>query len=293
MPLCCVVFLRYNNLTQMKKTVFLFLLLISVLVLVIRFGGSQFKGLLGFSDKSGISVLSVPEAAQVFLDNKEVGITPFEDKNLEAKNYLLKIQKNNLSWQGKVNLNPGTVTVVNRELALDIASSSGEVLTLEKGRGVTIISSPTGADIEVDGKNIGKTPVTVNIDTGEHTFNISHSNYLKRSIRAKLPANYNLILTSDLALSEADLPASRGEPMITAPPVTQTPQITIKNTPTGFLRVRDKASLNGKEITQVKPGDTLFLLEELGSWDRVRLSNGTEGFVSSGYVSKKGQPLGP
>lgn len=268
----------------MKKTIFLLLLLISILVLAIRFGGAQFKGLLGFSGKSGISVLSVPEGAQVFLDSRQVGTTPFEDKNLEAKDYLLKIQKDNLSWQGKVNLNPGTVTVVNRELAADIASSSGEVLTLEMGRGVTIVSNPSGADVEIDGKNIGKTPLTVNIDTGEHTFNISRSNYLNRSIRAQLPPNYNLIISTDLALSETDLPA------ITAPLVTQTAQVVVKDTVNpypGFLKVRDQASLNGKEIARVKSGDSLILLEELSGWDRIRMSNGTEGFVSSDYVSKK------
>ena len=85
----------------------------------------------------------------------------------------------------------------------------------------------------------------------------------------------------DLALSEADLTT------VAAPVITQTPQVIVKETPTGFLRVRDKASLSGKEIAQVKPGDSLILLEELTGWDRVRLSDGTEGFVSSTYVEKK------
>ena len=273
--------MRYNDLIQMKKTLFLFLLLISVVVLIMKFGEEQFKVLIGVSDKSGINIATFPTAARVFLDNIETGTTPFEGKDLISKEYILKIQKDNLDWEGKVNLNPGVVTLVNRDLALGIASSAGEILTLEKGQGVTVISTPSNADVEIDGKNIGKTPIAVNIDTGEHTFNISHSNYLNRSIRAQVLKNYNLTMTVDLALSEADLSTPQ------APVITKTPQLIVKNTPTGFLRVRDKASLNGKEIAQVKPGDTLILLESLGSWDRVRLSDGTEGFVSSDYVSKK------
>lgn len=266
----------------MKKTLFLLLLLISIVVLIVRFGEEQFKALIEVSDKSGISIATFPIGARVFLDNKETGTTPFEGKDLISKEYLLKIQKENLAWEGKVNLNPEVVTVVNRDLALGIASSAGEILTLEKGQGVTIISTPSDAEVEIDGKSMGKTPVTLNITTDtEHTFNISHGNYLKRSIRAQVPKNYNLTMTVDLALSEADLSAPP------VPAITETPKVIVKNTPTGFLRVRDKASLNGKEVTQVKPGDTLILLESLGSWDRVRLSDGTEGFVFADYVSKK------
>ncbi len=269
----------------MKKTLLLLLLLISVVVLIVRFGGKEFRGLLGAGEKSGINVLSVPEAAQVFLDGNQVGQTPFEDKNLINKQYLLKIQKDNLKWEGKVSLTPGVVTVVNRELTSDIASSAGEVLTLEKGQGVTVVSNPSGADIEIDGKSMGKTPVTLSIDSGEHTFNVSHANYLKRSIRAQFQKGYNLTIVADLALSESELPAA--SPM---PVATQTPQVTVTNTPTGFLRVRDQASLNGKEVAQVKPGDDLILLEETGSWDKVRLPNGTEGYVSASYVTKKSSP---
>lgn len=265
----------------MKKTVVLVLLLISVAVLVMRFGATQFQSLLGFTDKSGLSVLSVPEDAQVFLDNKEVGKTPFEDKDLAVKEYIVKIQKDQLKWEGKVNLTGGTVTVVNRDLSSDITSSAGEVLSLEKGQGVTIISNPSDADIEIDGKNIGKTPLALNIGTGDHTFNVSHSNYLKRSIRAKSPQDYNLTITVDLSLSEVDLTP------IATPVAARTKEVLVKNTPTGFLRVRSQPSFGGREIAQVRPGDSLVLLEELGSWDKVKMPDGTEGYVSSDYVSKK------
>ena len=79
----------------MKKTLFLLLLLISIIVLIVRFGEEQFKVLIGVTDKSGISVKSFPEGARVFLDNKETGTTPFESKDLISKEYLLKIQKEN------------------------------------------------------------------------------------------------------------------------------------------------------------------------------------------------------
>lgn len=265
----------------MKKIIVWFFVLVSLTALLLRFSDKLAETFLGVKPTSGISILSTPTDAVVYLDGQEVGKTPFEDKNLVVKDYIVKIEKNSSFWQGRVTLSPGTVTVVNRDLAADVASSAGEILTLERGKGLTVISNPADASIEIDGKSYGQTPQAIDIVPGEHTIFISHSNYLKRSIRADLPNNFKLIVSADLALSEADLTA------ITTPVITQTPELLVKDTPTGFLRVRDKPNLTGKEIAQVKPGDTIVLLEEMGNWDRVRLSEGTEGYVSSTYVEKK------
>lgn len=265
-----------------KKTIVWFLVLISTVSLLLKFGGKWTEGFFGVKQTSGISVSSIPSEATVFLDSNEVGKTPYEDKNLEAKDYLVRLEKEGSSWQGKVNLVAGTVTAINRDLAQDSSSSAGEILTLNKGKGVTVISNPSEAEVEIDGKSYGKTPLTINnIESGEHTILLAHPNYLKRSLRATLPDGFNLTVSVDLALSEADLTA------ITTPVIATTKELVVKDTPTGFLRVRDKPNLAGKEIAQVKPGDKLVLLEELAGWDRVKLLDSTEGYVSSSYVEKK------
>lgn len=265
----------------MKKIIIWFLIIISLVALLLRFSNQAAEVFLGIKQTSGIFVYSLPSDATVYLDNKEVGKTPFEDKSLDAKDYTVRITKEGASWEGKVKLSGGTVAIVSRDIATDSASSAGEILNLDKGKGLTVISNPTEADVEIDGKSYGKTPITVNIDTGEHTVLVSHTNYLKRSIKADLPNSFNLTVSVDLGLSETDLTT------VVTPVITQTLEVLVKQTPTGFLRVRDKPSLSGSEIGQVKPGDTLVLLEEQESWDRVRLPNGIEGYVSSLYVEKK------
>ncbi len=265
----------------MKKILIFCLILLSLMALLLRFSNQLAETFLGVKQASGISILSDPTEATVFLDGKEVGKTPFDNKNLDIKEYTVRLEKDKAFWQGKVKLNAGTVTAIKRDIATDSASSAGEILSLNRGKGITIISNPSDAEVEIDGRSYGKTPITVDISTGGHTILVSHANYLNRSIRTDLPVNFNLTVSVDLSLSEADLTT------IETPAITQTPEVTIKQTPTGFLRVRAKASLDGKEIAQVKPGDTLILLEEQGSWDRVRLSNGTEGYVSTSYVEKK------
>lgn len=268
----------------MKKAIIWTLLLLSIAAVAIRYSGKAEQLFFGSKDKSGISIQSTPDNATVFIDNKEAGKTPFEDRNLAVKDITVKIDKDGASWLGNVKLIAQTVTVINRDLASDAASSAGEILTLDKGQGITLISNPSDAEVEIDGKNSGKTPISINLDIGEHTILVTHPNYLNRSIKATLPKDFNLTVSVDLALSAADLTA------ISAPVISQTSEVIVKKTPTGFLRVRDKGSLTGKEIAQVKIGDKLVLLEELGSWDRVKLADGTEGFVSSAYVEKVTTP---
>lgn len=262
----------------MKKVLFWILLLVSLLALVLRFSGKAAEILFNIKPRSGISVLSEPTDAKIFINETDVGNSPYENKDLEPKEYLIRVEKDELKWEGRVLLKPHTVTVVNRELNKD--QGEGEILTLTKGKGLTIISNPSDSDVKVDGKDFGKTPTSIDVSEGEHIILVSHPNYLNRSIRANLPAKFNMTVSVDLALSEADLTT------ISTPPIKTTPELKVLDTPTGFLRVRDKPSLSGKEIAKVNPGDTLILLEELTSWDRVRLSDGTEGYVSSAYVEK-------
>ena len=264
----------------MKKIIIWLLILVSIIALLVRFSSKATEIFFGIKQVSGISVLSVPEGATVFLDGKEVGKTPYDDKDLASKEYLVRIDKDGAYWQGQVKMTSQTVSIVNRDLSPEQASSSGEVLTLEKGRGITVVSNPSDSEVEIDGKSYGKTPLTINMESGEHTIIVSHTNYLKRSIRAFLPKEFNLTIAVDLSLSEADLST------VATSIISQTPEVKVLQTPTGFLRVRDKASLNGKEIARVNVGDTLILLEELSGWDRVKLPDGTEGFVSRTYVEK-------
>ena len=267
--------------TFMKKIIIWILVFISLIALLFRFSGKIAEALLNIKPKSGISVMSEPLDATVFIDNVEVGKTPYESQNLDPKEYLIRAEKDGMIWQGKVKLREQTLTLVNRELSKDQTFSAGEILSLEEGRGLTVISNPLDATVEVDEKLYGQTPISIDVEPGEHTISVSHANYLKRNIRAIIPPNFNLIVSVELSLSETDLTT------ISTPVIKTTSEVKILDTPTGFLRVRDKASLSGKEIARVNPGDTLVLLEELSSWVKVRLPDGKEGFVSSTYVERQ------
>ncbi|MBI2011430.1 PEGA domain-containing protein [Candidatus Daviesbacteria bacterium] len=264
----------------MKKALFIILVLIALIAILVRYGYEPLTEAIGIKSRAGLRVEALPESS-VLVNNQELGKTPLQKEDYTPGEYLITIKNDKGSWQGYVKLTSGTLTVVNREINENNAKSSGEIIGLEEGEGAIIISTPQGATLEIDGKLYGKTPIKIdNLAQGEHTFLISHNNFLKRSIRIAKTLGYALNLKVDLAISEADLTA------ITSSPVDLTKSVKIKTTPTGFLRVREKPSLTSNEISKVSSGETLILLEEIPDWYKVRLKDSKEGYISFLYAEK-------
>lgn len=236
---------------------------------------------IGYQAKAGLKITSTPEAA-VLVNGEEVGKTPYEDSNLLVGEYLIKLTTDKAVWQSKVRLTKGTVAVINRDMGESIASSSGEILSLDRGTGVFVTSTPEGAGVEIDGRQYGRTPVlAADLKPGEHTFLLSHDGYLKRSIKATLPEDLALNLDVSLAIAEMDLGS------FTLPKEEAVTKLRVKQTPTGFLRVRDDPSTKGVEVGRASVGDNLTLIEELPGWYKVRMEDGTEGYVSAAYIQKQ------
>lgn len=273
----------------MRKFLLTILVFLSIISITLQLGSGYIKEVVGRNLKSGIRVESNTKAI-VFLNNVESGPTPFQDDNLKPGDYLVTLKEDEATtsaktlWEGYAKLNDGTLTIAIRDLAETKEASSGEIISLEPGSGATITSSPTGAEVFIDGKLKGRTPLAIpDLSEGEHQFIISRENFLKRSIRSKVINDLNLVLNVDLAISEPDLTK------IPQAPITATQEVVITRTPTGFLRVRESASTGSKEVGQVKPNETYILLEETPGWVRIRLKDSKEGWVSSSYIQKKTQ----
>ncbi len=272
----------------MRKAIFLILIFLSLILLLVRLSNKPLASFLGLSAHTGIKV-DANVGSKVVIDGSEVGKTPYQDESYSVGDHLIEVAplpegtgSGKITWRAYVRLNQGTLTVVNRDLEATQANSSGEVITLEPGSGIAVVSAPAGADVEVDGTAYGKTPLYIpSITPGDHLFIVGKPDFLKRSIRANLVAGFKLNLSVDLAISEADLT------QVTTVPIQSSKQVVVKQTPIGFLRVRKDATINSAEVERVAPGDVLILLEEIPGWDRVKLSDGKEGYVSSAFVEKK------
>lgn len=235
---------------------------------------------------AGILIEAEPVSI-VYIDNKEVGITPFE-ANLEPKDITVRIKPKSLDgqvlddYETKINLESGIKTIIKRIFKETEDESSGVTVSFEKINRqdglVTIISIPDNAQVIIDDKVYGYTPLRVTISEGEHNLVVSAENYLEKSLPIRIIKGYKL--TASIKLAKII-----GLPSIEVP--IETEKIEILNTSIGFLRVREEPGLTFPEVYRVKPGEIYEILEkdESENWYKIEVE-GVEGWVSGEFVKK-------
>lgn len=119
---------------------------------------------------SSLTIASNPAGAEVFINDKSVGITPVHVSDLSAAHYVIRvILPGYLPWQDVFNLPQGEKKTIHANLNKEI--SSGELL---------IDSSPQGAVIHMDSHYRGETPKKItNISAGNHEIFLTRSGYEK------------------------------------------------------------------------------------------------------------------
>lgn len=278
------------------------------------------SGCLPKKQMAALQVNSFP-VASIFIDGKHVGKTPFVDREMKPGEITLKLIPESTtsaltSWEGKLKLVGGVLSVVSREFAEQEDYTSGDILTLEpirdkKNSSLAAVTSPDGATVELDGENRGNTPLVLErINEGEHQISFSLTGFKERILKARAINGFKLIVNSKLA-KEGGLevsptiapvsPTPTGK--ITPPKPTTTPKATpsprptvaitggsvqIKGTPEGWLRVRSNPSTgtSSTEITRVNEGEKYPLVEEKSGWYKIVYEEGKEGWISSQYAQK-------
>lgn len=249
---------------------------------------------------AGLKISTSPSSS-VYINDKLIGKTPYETR-YPAGEYVLKLIPDDSSyqasaWQGKVILNPSVWTYIKRELGSSELKTAGEILTLEKisqsDAQINVTSQTEGANVILDGQEKGVTPLFINdIIPGEHDIAVTSTGFIQRTVRVQATTGYKLNIDFQLALSTDEI-ATASVSLTPSPTIVSSgetaggkPSISIKDTPTGFLRVRSGPNLSATETAQVKPGEKFPLIEEKEGWYKITLSNGKEGWISSRYAGK-------
>jgi len=272
------------------------------IVLVLIGAGAYAIFVLKPKSPAGLKVNTTPNTS-IFLNDKLIGKTPYDDKQ-PAGEYVLKLIPEESSstvatWQGKIVLRPSLQTYVSRDLGESEVTSGGETLSFEKisvnQAEVEVSAVPDGSVVLFDGQDRGAAPQLLSdVLPGEHDIEVSSPGFISRTVRAVAISGYKLSVAFQLALNKTAEASSSATPAanVTGTPgktdtktTTGKPTIQIKDTPTGFLRVRGGPSTSATETAQVKPGETYPLLDESDGWYKI-LVDDKEGWVSGRYADK-------
>jgi predicted metalloprotease len=230
-------------------------------------------------NNAGLQIFSQPKT-EVFLSGQKIGETPYLSKELTPGEYDLKVASGSASWQTKVKLTSGSLTVVNRQLEADnFFVQQGEILTIEDGKGLIVTSNPIGAKIKVDDQDKGESPLLLDGQpTGSFRISLSKEGYLTRSVAVQVHLGLATVVHVDLAQDLSKTGKEESRSLISK-------SVVISVTPTGWLRVRSEPNLNAAEIAKIDTGESYALLEEKDGWYKIALKDGKDGWVSSQYAT--------
>lgn len=256
------------------------------------------------SNKTAAVSLNAYPRSTVYIDGREAGTTSYRNDSISAGEVSFKLTPEatfSASWERKLILNPKTETVINWEFNQNPDFEAGEILYLEKTSlknkaGLVVSGVPDSCTVTVDGQMRGFTPLNLeDVGEGEHNISVSLPGYKKKEVNAKAVNGYRLVVEVKLArelvveeivsgedpILEEDLEESSEE---TANP--DRPYVLIKDTPTGWLRVRMEPSINATEAAKIDPGEKLPLLDEESGWYKIEYTEDKEGWISGRYAEK-------
>lgn len=305
------------------KRKFIFLLFIIGII-------GSFIGIIKFinnrSPRQGVLKVNSSPNTSIFLENRQIGKTPYEDKISEGE-YNIKLVPestiiNTVSWQGRILIKQNLLTYVNADLSGSDFLSAIDILWLERISGnkseIAITTDPEGTGVSLDGENKGTAPLVISdVKPGDHTILVSSPGFISRQMKIKTHEGYKLVASLKLALSSdtttnsyestdsAQLQVTPSAttsaglkikpsitPSLTATPsatnvqIPQKPYVIISDTPTGFLRVRMGPATTATEAGKVKPNEKYSIIKYQNGWYEIQLDSETTGWVSGLYVEK-------
>jgi len=140
------------------------------------------KELAVLSNKFGkIRISTKPSEASVFLDGEFLGSTPYENDKIPVGLHRLVIKKTGYSeFNQSVNIETDKLTPVSADL-----SAAAKI---------AVNSDPSGADVLINDKTVGKTPYTdSHLAYGEYTITIAKTGYKPYSEKLKITDNKTVI----------------------------------------------------------------------------------------------------
>lgn len=247
--------------------------------------------------RSAVEINSYP-IAKVFIDGEEMGMTPYKNRNLKPGESEIRLVSSEKSWTKKIKLQNNVNTVIDWEFGSEDDESGGYILFLEKtgdkkNAGLMVISNPSGATLIIDNEIKGFSPNRIkNIGEGDRHLSLSSPGYKNIDVFVKAINGYQLVINTTLSkenikISEKEVSSPPSEVIENSDLLAEEEKVLIKETGTGWLRVRELATKSSKEIDRVTVGKSYVLLEEEEGWYKIEVEDGENGWISSSYAEKE------
>lgn len=187
---------------------------------------------------------------------------------------------------------------------------------------LSIVTNPDNIIVKIDGQSKGFSPLILDdLSEGIHSLTVTAPGYVERTSSPKIVKGQRLTVTNKLAreplsttqdatssafVSPTPSPTTSARPTptpkVTPKPTSSTsatnsgtikastttpalPYIEVKETGTGWLRVRAEASASGAELAKLDVGAKVpYLNETTSGWHKVEYQTGKQGWVSSQYA---------
>lgn len=162
------------------------------------------------SSTAFLKVITKEPKSKVFLNGKLVGETPYLGKKLTVgdANVTLIGSSNGeeVSFSTSVNLWARAITAINYEFGPNKLFSSGDVRAFGEGEGLSISTSPVGAELTLDGEKMGKSPLLLTPNKGVHKLKVSHEGYTTRELEINIEPKLLLSLKIWLSSTPVENP---------------------------------------------------------------------------------------
>lgn len=247
--------------------------------------------------RSAIEINSYP-IAKVFINGEEMGMTPYKNRNLKPGENKVELVSNDKKWSKNIKLQNNVNTVVDWEFGSEDDESGGYILFLEKtgdkkNAGLMVVSNPSEATLTIDNEIKGFSPNRIkDIGEGDRHLTLSFPGYKNIDVFVKAINGYQLVIETTLAkekvkISEKEEVKTENEVIENSDLLASEEKIIITETGTGWLRVRELASKNSKEVEKVTVGESYVLLEEEEDWYKIRVNEEVDGWISASYAERE------
>jgi pSer/pThr/pTyr-binding forkhead associated (FHA) protein len=134
--------------------------------------------------KGSLEVSSTPDKAKVYINDQYKGDTPLK-LDLDVGTYNLKITKSGYQdYTDKITIEENKTLKLSPKLS---SSTSSTTPTTEKVGYLSIDTNPQGADVYINDKNIGKTPIkSYELNEGTYTLRVMKEGYNEYSTKVNI-----------------------------------------------------------------------------------------------------------